>query len=134
MTGQERGITARNYGTGDLSVTTASVTGTTSDGLFAYNSADSAGVALDSSAGAIVGETGGVRVNNFGTGALQITSGDVTGNQGAGIDATNSADSAGVSLTIDGSVTGATSGVRIDNTGSVNTAIVNNGTIGATSG
>ncbi|KPP94422.1 autotransporter outer membrane beta-barrel domain-containing protein [Erythrobacter sp. HL-111] len=97
-----RGIEAVHYGTGELAIRADAVTGTTAEGILAYNAGS--GLTIDT-VGGVTGATAGITAFNGGTGALSVTTGDVTGTAGYGIYAYG----IGTDLTIDssaGSVSG----------------------------
>jgi hypothetical protein len=86
VSGSNRGIDARNYGTGALSVTsTGTVTGSNFDGIHVVNYYASIGnVNID--VAEVMGGTSGIFARNYGAGSISITSsGDVTGTTAAGI-------------------------------------------------
>ncbi len=118
--GANRGIYARNDGSGALSVTASGPVTGGGDGIFARNASD--GTDLTINAADTTGGKYGIRANNSGTGALSITS---TG-QATGIIATNSPN--GTSLTIDAaSATGDKYGVFAINNGSAALSITTTG-------
>jgi hypothetical protein len=92
ITGGNRGIYARNLGSGSLNVTTnGDVTGTgaTSAGIDARNYGTDLSVTTDLGT-TVVGRNYGIRARNLGSGALTVTAnGDVTGTNNAGIYAYN---------------------------------------------
>ena len=84
VSGDYRGITARNYGSGQLTVTAnGDVTATGGNGISALNGYGSYSTDLTVTTGAgtnIAGNNTGISVINFGSGALTVTTnGDVTG-------------------------------------------------------
>ena len=95
--GADLAIFANNRGTGDLTVTTADLTGVVGDGLQLVN--EGVNLTIDTSAGTVIGEQDGIQATNYGTGALSITTADVTGSNNVGILAVNG--SAASDLTID---------------------------------
>ena len=122
VTGGTVGIFARNYGSGALSVTAdGDVEGTSNIGIYAVNNA---GTDLGVTTGAGTNVTGGnygIRVRNYGTGALSVTAdGDVEGTNYAGIFARNSNYGTDLSVTTgaDTNVTGGNSGIFAQNYGS----------------
>jgi hypothetical protein len=131
ITGAVKGIIARNFGSGAISVTTTGqITGTTDDGIFArnYNGTGLTISAVDVSGNGFAanGITG---VNT--SGALSIaTTGTVTGgNYGSGIITTNN----GTDLTISVvSATGGSNGVFASNYGSGTTTITASGVVAGT--
>ena len=86
------------------------MTGTNYDGIEAYNSAAGTNLTIDSTAGTVMGYYYGIEARNQGSGALTITTANVTSTDYDGIDANN----AGTSLTIDstaGTVMGGANGI-----------------------
>jgi hypothetical protein len=83
--GGTSGISANNFGTGALRVTsTGTSTGTNTDGISAYNSAN--GTDLTVSAANSSGATKGIAASNYGKGALTVSStGTATGTTQHGI-------------------------------------------------
>ncbi|TIX49812.1 hypothetical protein [Alteraurantiacibacter aquimixticola] len=115
VTGAADGIEARQDGTGAVSVTTGDVTGTTRDGIRVIND-DGTDLTIDSSAGSVTGGSDGIEARNFGTGALSVTTYNVTGSGYDGTFATNS----GTDLTVDssaGAVIGHDDGIDARNYG-----------------
>jgi outer membrane autotransporter protein len=96
VTGGQRGIDARNYGTGALDITAnGNVTGTSTYGIYAQNgtSVTPAGTDLTVTTAAgttVTGGQTGIRTLNYGTGALDVAAnGNVTGTNNDGIFARN---------------------------------------------
>ncbi|WP_218965228.1 ESPR domain-containing protein, partial [Snodgrassella alvi] len=90
--GKETGIAATNLGKGDTKITTnGDVTGTSGAGIQATNidwadSGEKRGIAVKQTGGNITGGTDGISAINTTGGAVSVeTSGQVTGNAGAGI-------------------------------------------------
>ena len=90
--GKETGIAATNLGKGDTKITTGGdVTGTSGAGIQATNidwadSGEKRGIAVKQTGGNITGGTDGISAINTTGGAVSVkTSGQVTGNAGAGI-------------------------------------------------
>ncbi len=119
--GASTGISAGNYGSGAISITTAGVTGADRRGVYAYNGATATDMMIDTSRGAVTsGDYDGILARNEGSGALSITAADVTvltGLAGAadGVDAVNY----GTDLTIvsTGAVSGVDDGIDARNKG-----------------
>ncbi|WP_379552352.1 hypothetical protein [Qipengyuania sp. DGS5-3] len=118
VTGGTDGIYARNIETGDLTITTAGVTGSSGQGIDAQNAAGTGDLAIDSSAGSVSGAISGILARNSGTGLTSVVAADVTGTEGAGIDASTAASAGDLSIDSSaGTVTGATNGINADNDG-----------------
>ncbi|ORF25525.1 hypothetical protein BGI15_04865 [Snodgrassella alvi] len=90
--GKETGIAATNLGKGDTEITTGGdVTGTSGAGIQATNidwadSGEKSSIAVKQTGGSITGGTDGISAINTTGGAVSVeTSGQVTGNAGAGI-------------------------------------------------
>ncbi|WP_109355686.1 hypothetical protein [Sphingorhabdus sp. EL138] len=120
VSGGSRGILANSQGTGAFSLTTADVTGSVSDGIYAVNSVAGADMLIDTSAGIVSGQAGanfsgrlfaGVFANQQSAGALNITVNQVSG--GAGIDANATTGATTITLASTAVVTGLT-GAGID--------------------
>ncbi|WP_109354082.1 hypothetical protein [Sphingorhabdus sp. EL138] len=127
-TGSLVGVLAFNQGTGALSVTsTSTATGNNADGIFAANTL--AGTNLTVNAADSNGDDDGIDADNFGSGALTITStGTATGTNYFGIDAFNSA--AGTSLSVmAANATGGMSGIRARNYGTAGLTISTTGNV-----
>lgn len=128
--GGRRGISARNQGSGALSImATGTVTGgAVNEGIYASNSA--AGTALTIETTTVTGGKRGIYAINAGTGALLITaSGDVTGATNHGIGANNSSN-AGTDVTIVAAgVAGGTLGINAVNQGSGSMSITTSGAV-----
>jgi uncharacterized protein with beta-barrel porin domain len=140
ITGGTYGIKAKNNGTGYLSVTAnGTVTGTTKDGIYAYNhNAASTNVTITTGTGSnITGHTNGIEAYGNGTGAVTVTAnGNVTGTTGNGIVAvnefngTNLVVTVGTGSTITGGGSGsAVGGIQAANIGSGTTTITVDGDV-----
>ena len=111
--GASRSIYALNAGTGasSISITTAAVTGSGSDGIFARlsNSAATGEISITAS-GTVMGNFEGFDIYNDGTGGISITTAAVIGMDGVGIYANlrNSAATGGVSITASGEISSGT--------------------------
>lgn len=123
------GVLARNSGSGALTITatgTSTGTETLSEGVSARNYAR--GTALTLTANNTIGGRTGILADNWGSGALTITTtGTTTGTNRIGIDALNR----GTSLTIDagGAVTGGVDGIRARNYGTAGLTIRTSGNV-----
>ena len=142
VSGGTHGIAATHSGSGAISIrATGAVAGTTGDGVRAR--VGSSGAGLTVSAGTVTGGASGISATQAGGGALSITAnGDVTGRGGPGSGAGASAaageagasDGAGIYARTEGSaltvtlndsasVTGATRGIDLLNTGNGDTDV-----------
>ena len=105
LTGADHGIYAYSAGTGAsaISITTASVTGTTGDGIYVgLGNAQTTGIFSVSASGPVSGGRNGISVRNAGSGGIRIlSSNSVTGQGGHGI----FAESAGGDISISGAHT-----------------------------
>ncbi|MEO0328968.1 MAG: autotransporter outer membrane beta-barrel domain-containing protein, partial [Pseudomonadota bacterium] len=130
-TGGAYGIFARNVGTGALSVTaTGTVTGTTNNGVDArnYNAAGTGDLTV--STAAVTGGAYGIFARNVGTSALSVTAtGTVMGNTSDGIRARNN-NVMSTNLTVSAAaVTGNTYGIYANNAGTGPTNITVSGAV-----
>ncbi len=131
VTGGTNGIYAQNFGHGAISITTTgTVTGTSTFGIFAYNSFQGAATDLSITAANVIGGQEGIHAANFGSGALSITAtGTVTGNSSDGIHTYNSSGSVtGQSITVS-AVTGGHDGIYALNGGSGALSITTTGRV-----
>lgn len=109
-------IFANNRGTGDLTVTTADLTGAVGDGLQLVNNGSN--LTIDTTAGTVTGQQDGIQATNYGTGALSITTADVTGTDNLGIFVRNGATAGDLNVdTMAGVVAGNTVGIYADQQG-----------------
>ena len=138
VSGADYGIDVENDGTGSTTIITANVTSTSGVGINAQNSATTTGLTIDSSAGSVIGQNGGIVATHRGTGSLSITTADVTSGNGArGIRAQNGFDYApnGTDLIVDssaGSVVGASYGIDARNYGGGETVVITGDVTGGT--
>jgi uncharacterized protein with beta-barrel porin domain len=143
VSGSTNGISARNYGTGALTITAnGNVTGTSGRGINAYNSygtnAYGTNLTVTTAAGTTVsGGSDGIFAINSGSGALSITAnGNVTGTSGRGITTYNSG--AGTNLTVTTAagttVSGGGDGIVALNNGSGTITVTVAGTVSGGSG
>ncbi len=88
VSGDDLGLLATNYGSGASSVTTADVIGLGSRGLEVFN-ASGTDLTIHSAAGTVSGNGFGVFTQNNGSGALSVTTANVTGTNQMGIRAVN---------------------------------------------
>ncbi|MFV0335956.1 MAG: autotransporter outer membrane beta-barrel domain-containing protein, partial [Tropicimonas sp.] len=117
VTGHVNGITADNFGGGEVNITaTDTVIGTTMSGINAVNNTPGGGITIN--AATVTGDSNGIFAHDMGSGPLSITAtGTVTGTNDDGIEATN--DSPGTDLTITtAAVYGGNAGIIVDNSGS----------------
>jgi outer membrane autotransporter protein len=135
VSGGASGIYAFNAGNGALAITaTGAVTGTTGDGINAFNSERGTDLSVTAES-TVSGGAGGVIASNFGTGALEVTTEAVEGTVGQGIGAyAASRAEGGVTVTAGGDVTGTFNGIGAENNGSGALAITAEGTVTATTG
>lgn len=89
LTGGLFGVFVRNYGSGNAYVTTADVYGNGADAIFVDTGTDAGDIIVNSAAGVAIGSADGIEVINRGTGAVSVTTGDVTGGSDIGIDLYN---------------------------------------------
>lgn len=129
VTGGNYGIRARNYGNGqNATIITADVTGLAADGINVRDDGEignGADITINTTLGTVTGAQDGIEAFNFATGDLSITTGNVDGEAGNGIDAINQGAGTG-NLTVDttaGAVSGLVSGIYADNNGTGNMAI-----------
>ncbi|MEO0688711.1 MAG: autotransporter outer membrane beta-barrel domain-containing protein [Pseudomonadota bacterium] len=119
VTGGNEAIIARNN-SGSLTVLTGNLNGLNSAGLLAENNAGSTFLTVDTRAGAVTAANVGVSAqNDDGTGALSVTTGDVTSVNSTGVNAINGANA--TSATVDtaaGSISSNFTGVNAVNDGS----------------
>ena len=87
VTGNYSSISARNAGTGGISITTANVNSANGSGIFANlsNEGASGAITIDSTAGIASGLQRGISVVNAGSGTTTITVSDVSASSGTGI-------------------------------------------------
>ena len=137
VSGFNRGIAARNFGHGALTITAyGNVTGT-GKGIYANNSAAGTGLSVTTGTGTTVsGGSFGILARNHGTGALTITAnGNVTSTYGVGIYARNYAASTGdLTVTTGGTVSGSTDGIYARNSGHAALTIKAYGNVTGTNG
>ncbi|MEP3225818.1 MAG: autotransporter outer membrane beta-barrel domain-containing protein [Parasphingorhabdus sp.] len=120
-TGAEYGIYAANVGTGALTISaTGQTEGENYAGIFALNSGFSTSLSVD--VADVVGGTYGLNIFNFGSAGVAISvGGDVQGESQAGIAAFNSVNDVSGSMVImqdvSSTITGATSGIMVQNYG-----------------
>ncbi|QIG47332.1 hypothetical protein G5V57_06035 [Nordella sp. HKS 07] len=139
ITGDANGINANNSGSGDLTITAnGSVEGTTRAGITAFNSNNGKNLKITTgAASAVTGGTHGIYATNSGQEDLEIVAlGDVTGLDGYGIRAQNSANSANLTITTGAGsdVKGSTDAIEARNSGSGTLAITVDGAATGTTG
>lgn len=132
--GYQNGIRAVNQGSGDVEViANGDVTGYSENGIDVYNSANGANLKVTTGPGSYVyGYENGIGVTNLGSGTVEITAnGDITGHNGNGIDAYNSADGTNLKVTTGAGtyVYGLVNGINITNLGSGAVEITTNGDV-----
>ncbi|MGB3472649.1 MAG: hypothetical protein WBA51_17675, partial [Erythrobacter sp.] len=140
VTGSNDGINARNEGSGDTSITTSDVTGTTGNGIYARSGGvfgslpiDSGDLSIDTSAGAVSGGDDGIDASVNGGGNLSITTANVTGSSDDGISArlTNTDGDSTIDTTA-GVVTGGSDGIDLLNDGDGDSFVITGDVIGIT--
>jgi len=103
--------------------TAAGVTGLDGDGIYLDN--EDRTLNLDTTAGAVTGSENGIEARNNGDGNTVITTGDVDGEDGNGINVTNAAGSGDIAIdTTAGTVFGRYSGIVTQNQGNGATTII----------
>ncbi|MEM1196252.1 MAG: hypothetical protein AAGH57_09130 [Pseudomonadota bacterium] len=118
VTGSIDGVEATNLGTGALVILTGDVTGTSDDGVMAFNSAAGTDLSLDTSAGAVTAADLGLSAANEGSGATMIVTAEVT-SANVGISAINSAQATSLAVnSAAGAVVGDAFGVLVSHDGS----------------
>lgn len=125
LSGNDDGIIALHYGTGDATITTADISASGDDGIYLYNSAAGGNISIDSSAGAITANGDGIYSVQLSTtgGTSTIVTGDVTAITANAIFAYAAPNSGDVSIDSSaGSLLG-TNGVFAYNSGSGSTTI-----------
>jgi len=115
-TGGNFGLIGVQLGSGDMSISTAGVEGTTGTGIFAYNLPGSGALSI-SSTGAVQGGTFGISAQNRGSGALSINTSSVAGTNVVGILAINDVTAADLTIAPSGPVTGNFDGINVRNFG-----------------
>ena len=113
ISGYFGGIYVDNYGAASTVITTAGINTVNAAAIEAHNNAASTSLTIDSTAGSLSGDTG-IFAANAGTGAVSITTGDVTGTGYMGIEVLGGG-TAG-SITVDssaGTVSASYIGIRV---------------------
>ncbi|MEL6225945.1 MAG: hypothetical protein AAFR01_02880 [Pseudomonadota bacterium] len=119
VTAQQQGVDARHRGAGSLSIIAADIAVANGIGLYASNSVNGTSLSIDTSAGTVEGFLDGIEATHTGSGALSITTGNVSSSALVGIDAFSGGNA--TDLTIDtsaGSITAQAQGINAVNTGS----------------
>ena len=119
VSGLSRGIAARNFGHGALTINAYGNVTSASEGIYARNSAAGTGLSITTGTGTTVsGGSFGILARSY-AGALTITAnGNVTSTYGVGIWASNYAASTGdLTVTTGGTVSGSTDGIYARNSG-----------------
>ncbi|MEO1041486.1 MAG: hypothetical protein AAFX52_04280 [Pseudomonadota bacterium] len=119
VAGSVAGIVGRNYGSGNLTLMTAAVTGTGSPsyGIIAYNGPTGQNVSITST-GTVSGASQGLNLTQSGTGTTMISLADVTANTGNGVFANNTSTAADLTIASTGTVTANRIGIYGDHDGS----------------
>ncbi|WP_305711916.1 autotransporter domain-containing protein [Bradyrhizobium sp.] len=136
LSGTTRGINARNYGTGAVTITAnGNVNGTYDYGIAARNYGTA--LSVTTGAGTTVSGAAGMFARNYGTGAVTITAnGDVSGTSGNGIFARNTVNGSAISVTtgVGSTVGGGNYGIDSRNYGTGALTITANGDVTGTIG
>lgn len=137
ITGGDFGIHARSDGRGEITIiANGGVTGTTYDGITAYNSAIGTDVTIRTGAGSNVsGQSSGIDGDNLGTGDLVITAdGRISGTRVDGISASVGSNGRDLTITTGAAsdVSGYRNGIDARSSGSGDLAITANGKITGT--
>ena len=136
VSGLSRGIAARNFGHGALTITANGNVTSAGKGIYARNSAAGTGLSITTGTGTTVsGVSFGILAQNY-AGALTITAnGNVTSTYGVGIWASNYAASTGdLTVTTGGTVSGSTDGIYVRNSGHAAVTIKAYGNVTGTNG
>ncbi|MDQ0395034.1 autotransporter outer membrane beta-barrel domain-containing protein [Labrys monachus] len=134
VTGAAMGIYALNQGTGATIVTAGGiVTGTTSVGIYAGNTATATDLIITTDAGSDVSGTDGILAVNNGTGATTITTNGTVAGTNIGIYAFNNAAGATTTITANGTVTGK-DGIEAINSGVAGDMIITTGAASTVTG
>lgn len=134
VTGATNGIVAAHGGSEGVSVTTGHVTAQSGFGVTVGGGANGSGVMIDTSAGSVTATSLGIAAVNFGTGDLDVTTGDVTSSEDTAIQLTGLA--SGNQLLLDttaGTVTGTVNGIFVEHQGSLG-AVINTGDVTGSEG
>jgi len=117
VTGYYNGIYVDSDGDGAISITTADVVSFDSDGIEVdSDSGEGGAITINSVAGTVTGDSDAVRVDVNGTGTISITTADVVGLGGDGIDVDSDSNYGGL-ITINslaGTVRGDDNGIEVD--------------------
>ncbi|MCC5982024.1 MAG: hypothetical protein JJU26_09940, partial [Oceanicaulis sp.] len=118
VSGGDFGIASINDGTGELTVTAdGDLTGSNFYGIFAQNSGTDLTITLGMGA-AVTGGYDAIEARNFGSGALTITTdGNITGLSRSGIFARSFGSGISIAAALGANITGATHGIRAQNSG-----------------
>ncbi len=116
VSGGRYGVFAKNEGSGEVTVTTATVTGGIKDGIYVRNSASGTDITITAN-GPVTGEERGIYARNDGTGNTTLTVTTAAGAKNAGILARNFNSAGDLTITATGTVSGALSGLFARNFG-----------------
>ena len=128
--GGENGISAKNYGSGALSIMANNTIGNGDDGIRARAYGNGDGLSIVST-GLAKGEDDGISAENQDIAAIGIIAADSTGVTDAGIVAYGFISSTGITINSSGTATGGIDGIRSINGGSGDLVIVANDSLGA---
>lgn len=132
VSGENSGIFAANDGVGNTAVVaTGTVSGATGDGILTINTNAAGSGALDVSANNVTGNTNGINVQNIGLGATNVTStGSSVGTNSNGINAiiSNADNAANMNINAN-NVTGGIDGIHAKSNGRGGISIASTGTV-----
>jgi len=126
------GIFATTSGTatGSITVSSAAVTSSAKDGIYAYNVSSGANITITST-GTVTGANHGFFSRNLGTGSMSITARGASGSTRNGIYAFNGNSTTDLSVTATGTTSGATEGILANNLGTGSLTITAKSVTGA---
>ena len=132
VTADKFGVSVKDLGTGDISITSSGTVTAGVTGFYIANSAAGRSVAVSLLPGSSVSASKyGVAVNNLGTGDVSITNSGVVNAGVTGFTVSTSGASAAVSLLSGSSVSAGKFGVAVNNSGSGGISITNSGNVNA---
>ncbi len=133
VSGNQNGINAQNYGTGNTDLTLSGPvvsTGMFSSAINVYNEL-STGNATVITQSTVTSQNNGINVYSYGSGVTSVdASGYITATAGAGIIATNGSSSTGLAVTANGGINSFDEGIRARNYANTNSTVtVSNGSV-----